>query len=191
MLNGRNLRTITTIQILIAFGISILFQFVIPFSWQPLDTFLYGVKQHGDLGTNLVIFTISQWYFSLSLAWFIYRENPYLNNFLVYSIVPLGIIILYEFFFLFLYYDYIHLIPVFIDIYLIWKKRKTISIVYAYYIIPLNVAWLLIVYFFNLAYYNEDLLIYMRNVFIYILLWIMEAFLLSLKRKEKVEKLFN
>jgi hypothetical protein len=183
--NRLNLKSISVLQIVIAIVITLIFQFLIPFSWQPLDTFLYGVKQHGDSGTNLVIFTISQWYFSLSIAWLIYRDNPYINNFLIYSIVPLGIILFYEFFFLFLYYDYIHIFPVVVDIYLIWKKRETISSIYAYFIIPINICWLLLVYLLDLAYYNEVLLIYLRNLFVYLLLWIVLAILLSLKKSGK------
>jgi hypothetical protein len=178
-------RTITILQISIATIISLTFQFIIPFSWQHLDTFLYGIQQHGDPGTNLVIFTLSQWYFSLSIAWFIYRDNPYLNNFLVYSIVPLGIIVFYEFFFLFLYYDYIHIIPLLVSIYLIWKKKDTLSQKYALYIIPINISWLLSVYFLNLAYYNEDLIIYIRNVLVYLVLWILLSFLFKLKKENE------
>ena len=166
-----NLRTITVIQLVIAIAISFFFQFLIPFSWQPLDTFQYGAKQHGDPGSNLVIFTISQWYFSLSIAWLFYRENPYINNFLIYSIVPLGMIIVYEFSVLFLYYDYIHITPLIIDAYLIWKCRQTLLKRFAPYIITLNSMWLLSVYFFNLAYYNEELLIFIRNIIIYVVLW--------------------
>ncbi len=179
------LRTTTLIQVTIAIIISLLFQFVIPFSWQPLDTFLYGVKQHGDPGINLVIFTISQWYFSFSLAWFIYRDNPYINNFLIYSIVPLGIIFLYEFLFLYFYYDYIHVTPFILDIYLIWKKRETLSQKFGIYIIVLNISWLIIVYFLKLAYYNEDLLVFIRNILIYSVLWILLSFLF---RAEKMDE---
>jgi len=177
------LRTVTILQVSIALIISLIFQFIIPYSWQPLDTFLYGVQQHGDPGTNLVIFTLSQWYFSLSLAWLICRENYYINNFLIYSIVPLGIIVFYEFFFLFLYYDYIHIIPVLVSIYLIWKKRDTLLQKYALHIIPINICWLISVYLLNLAYYNEDLLIYIRNVIIYLVLWIVLSFLFELKKE--------
>jgi len=164
---------------MVATIVSMIFQFLIPFSWQPLDTYLYGIRQHGDPGTNIVIFTISQWYFSLALAWFIYRDNPYLNNFLIYSIVPLGIIVIYEFFFLYLYYDYIHITPVIIDIYLIWKRRETLSRKFAFYIIPINVSWLISVYFLKLAYYNEVLLFFIRNVLIYLGLWILLSFLFN------------
>lgn len=177
-----DLKTITIIQIIVATSISLIFQFLIPFSWQPLDTFLYGTRKHGDPGTNIIIFTISQWYFSLSIAWLIFRENPYVNNFLIYSIVPLGIIAFYEFFFLYLYYDYIHITPIIINIYLIWKKRDTLSQKYAIYIILLNVTWLLSVYFLKLAYYSEDLPIYIRNLLIYVVLWIILSFIFKSKR---------
>ena len=183
ILNDLSLTTITLIQILIATIISLVFQFLIPFSWQPLDRFLYGIKQHGDPGTNLVFFTISQWYFSLSVAWFIYRDNPYINNFLIYSIVPLGIIAFYEFFFLYLYYDYVHITPIFIDIYLIWKKRETLSQKFAFYIILINISWLISVYFLKLAYHSEELPIYIRNVLIYLVLWIILSFIFKSKRR--------
>ena len=170
-LSNLNLITISYIQLAVAIVISLIFQFLIPFSWQPLDTFQYGVKQHGDPGANIIIFTISQWYFSLSIAWLFYRENPYINNFLIYSIVPLGMIVVYEFSVLFLYYDYIHITPLIIDAYLIWKCRQTLLKRFAPYIITLNSIWLLSVYFFNLAYYNEELLIFIRNIIIYVVLW--------------------
>jgi len=177
-----NLHTITIIQFAIAILISLTFQFLIPFSWQPLDTFQYGAKQHGDPGANIIIFTISQWYFSLSIAWLFYRKNPYVNNFLIYSIVPLGIIVIYEFVVLFLYYDYIHITPIIIDIYLIWKGRETLFRNFAPFIITLNITWLFLVYFFKLAYYNEDLLIFIRNVLIYLVLWTALSFLFKSKR---------
>ena len=61
------LKYITTIQISIATIISLLFQFLIPYSWQPLDAYRYGAVPHGFEGTNLVFFTLSQWFFSLSI----------------------------------------------------------------------------------------------------------------------------
>jgi len=184
-LNELNLITITLIQITLATTISLLFQFLIPFSWQPLDTFLHGARSHGDPGANIVIFTISQWYFSLSLAWLLFRDNPYINNFLIYSIVPLGIIFVYEFFFLFLYYDYIHVIPFILDIYLIWKKKETLSQKFSIYIILLNIIWLFLVYFLNLAYYSEELSVFLSNILIYTVLWILLSFLFRIKKKDK------
>ena len=183
-LNKLSLKSITTIQVAIATIISLLFQFLIPYWWQPLDTFQHGVKQHGDEGVNVVIFTISQWYFSLSIAWLIYHDNPYVNNFLIYSIVPLGIIVAYEFFFIFLFWDYIHLIPVILDIYLIWKKKETLRQKYARSIILLNTIWLFSVYFLKLAYYGVDLSVFIRNYLVYLVLWIGLSFLF---RNKKIE----
>ena len=185
-LHKLDLKTITIFQISIAAIISLIFQFLIPFSWQPLDNFLYGIKQHGDPGTNLVIFTISQWYFSLSVAWLIFRDNLYINNFLIYSIVPLGIMVFYEFIFLNLYYDYIHITPIIIDIYLIWKKRETLSQKYAFYVILINISWLISVYFLKLAYYSEELSFYIRNVLIYLVLWIILSFVFKSKRSKEL-----
>ena len=179
-----NLHTITIIQFAIAILISLTFQFLIPFSWQPLDTFLYGTKLHGDPNANIIIFTISQWYFSLSIAWLFYRKNPYVNNFIIYSIVPLSIIVVYEFFVLYLYYDYIHITPIIIDIYLIWKRRETLFRKFAPLIITLNITWLFLVYFFKLAYYNEDLLIFIRNIIVYLVLWTALSFLFNSKKKK-------
>jgi hypothetical protein len=181
-----NLRTVTVIQLGIATVISLIFQFLIPFSWQPLDTFQYGAKQHGDPGANIIIFTISQWYFSLSIAWLFYRKNPYINNFLIYSIVPLGIIVIYEFVVLFLYYDYMHITPIIIDIYLIWKRRDTLFRNLTPFTITLNTTWLFFVYFFKLAYYNEDLLIFIRNIIVYLVLWTALALLFNSKRTEEM-----
>ena len=182
--SGLSLLTITIIQVLIASLISLVFQFLLPYWWQPLDTFQHGVRQHGDVGVNVVIFTISQWYFSLSIAWLIYHDNPYVNNFLIYSIVPLGIIVAYEFFFIFLFWDYIHLIPVILDIYLILKKRETLKQKFAPFIIFLNTIWLFSVYFLNLAYYREDFSIFMRNYLVYLVLWSGLSFLFMDKKTE-------
>ncbi len=181
-LNNLSLESITLIQVAIATIISLLFQFLIPYWWQPLDTFQHGVRQHGDEGVNIVIFTISQWYFSLSIAWLIYHDNPYLNNFLVYSLAPLGIIVSYEFFFIFLFYDYIHLIPLLLSIYLIWKKKETLRQKFAPFIILLNTIWLFSVYFLKLAYYGEDLSVFIRNYLVYLFLWIGLSFLFRNKK---------
>ena len=179
-----NLKTITIIQLSIATVISLIFQFLLPFSWQPLDRFLHGIKLNGDPGTNLVIFPISQWYFSLSLSWLIYRDNPFVNNFLFYSIVPLGMIVFYEFFALFLFYDYIHITPLVIDLYLIWKKRDTLYWKYLLCVIVVNTAWLFSVYFMKSAYYREDFFIFLRNYVIFLISWIILLFLF--KKMERI-----
>ena len=107
---------------------------------------------------------------------------------LIYSIVTLGIIISYEFFFLFLYYDYIHITPIVVDIYLIWKRRETLSRKFALYIIPVNISWLFSVYFLKLAYYNAVLLLYFQNFLIYLALWILLSFLFNSKSRDQIIK---
>ena len=57
--NDLSLRVITIIQLAVATIISLIFQYLIPYSWQLLDTFLYGAKQHGDIGANIVIFNVN------------------------------------------------------------------------------------------------------------------------------------
>ncbi len=90
-----------------------------------------------------------------------------------------------NFFTLFLFYDYIHITPVIVDIYLIWRKKETLSQKFALYVIPLNISWLFLVYFLRLAYYNEDLLIYIRNILIYSVIWVALSFLFKSKKENE------
>jgi hypothetical protein len=189
-LKDLRVKRITVIQLATATVISLLFQFVIPFSWQPLHLYNNGINaQHGDPGLNLVIFTISQWYFSLSLVWFINRENKYLNNFLVFSIVPLSTILFPEFFIYGLFYDYIHILPVIIGIYIIWKKRETLV---EEYVIPNFIfitIWLYTVYFCKLAYYQGSFLNFIINWFVISILNFCFSFLLRFfKMRTNIEK---
>ena len=184
-LNNLSVKRKTIIQLAIATIISLLFQFVIPFSWQPLHLYNNGINaQHGDSGLNLVIFTISQWYFSLTLAWFIFRDNKYLNNFLAYSIVPLSTILIPEFFIYRLYYDYIHILPFIVGTYITWKKRDTL---FEKYVIPnfiLVSIWFYIVYFLKLAYYQGPILTFVINwFFISVLNFCFSVFIRFLKRR--------
>ncbi len=158
-----NIKQISFIQICIATIVSLLFQFVFPLTFQPLDAYRYGSTiEHGDPGTNLVIFTITQWYFSFSVVWFFYRDNRYVNNFVAYSIVPLGFIAIYEFS-IGIYYDYIHLFPIFVDILIFWKKRNTLDRqLIPYYLITLS-AFMYTVYFLKLAYYQAIILDFVFN----------------------------
>ncbi|MFX0058494.1 MAG: hypothetical protein ACFE8J_09375 [Candidatus Heimdallarchaeota archaeon] len=166
-MNNLSVKRITVIQLAIATLVSLLFQFVVPFSWQPLHLYNNGINaQHGDPGLNLVIFTISQWYFSLSVVWFFNRDNKYLNNFLAYSIAPLSTILIPEFFIYDLYYDYIHIFPVIVGLYITWKKRETLV---EKYVIPNFIfvsIWLFTVYFFKLAYYQGPFLTFLINWFV-------------------------
>ncbi len=161
--NELDMKKISVIQICIATIVSILFQFVFPLTFQPLDAHRYGLTaNHGDPGTNLVIFTVTQWYFSFSVAWFFYRDNRYINNFLAFSIIPLGFIAIFDFS-IGLYYDYIHLFPIFVDILIFWKKRNTLSRkLIPYYLVILSV-FMYSVYFLKLAYYQATVLEFMFN----------------------------
>jgi len=163
-LNELSLRSITIIQIVVALLITIIFQFIVPLSWQPLDVYTLGPDvKHGTPGANIVVFAISQWYFSLSIAWFLKRDNKYLNNFLAYAVVPLTSIIVPEFFIIGLYYDYIHLIPFIVSVFILFRKRDSVFPKYViYYLIILGV-WLIIDYVFKLAYYDTTLLEFILN----------------------------
>ena len=163
-LGDLNIRYITIIQLAVALIISLLFQFVIPYTWQPL--YAYGNNpniKHGDLGTNLVFFTISQWYFSLSIVWFLRRDNKYINHFILYSVFPLSLMVVLEFSVLGLYYDYIHILPLIIALYITWKKRDNLILHYIIYYTIVFTIWLFTVYFLKLAYYGAPLLIFIFN----------------------------
>ncbi|MHA1623578.1 MAG: hypothetical protein ACTSYF_03860 [Promethearchaeota archaeon] len=160
-LSELSLKSITFIQIIVALIISLIFQFIIPLAWQPLNAFEWGnLIQHGDEGTNIIIFTVSQWYFSFSISWHLRRDNKYINNFLVYSIPGLSSIVFIEFFLYGLYYDYIHLITYVTALYILAKKRESLI---PNYVIPNFIfvsIWLFSVYFLRLAYFNSPLVDY-------------------------------
>jgi hypothetical protein len=158
-----SLRTITIIQIVIATLISLLFQFVFPLNWQPFDRALHGPNvQHGDPGTSVVISTLSQWFFSFAIAWLLYRDNPYINNFLIYSLVPLISVLVMDIV-IFLYYDYIHFIPLAVDIYILLKKRNTLfQKWFPYYFIFYSI-WYCAVYFLRLTYLDLPLNLFVLN----------------------------
>lgn len=158
-----SLRTITLIQIITATVISLLFQFVFPLNWQPFDRTLHGPNvQHGDPGTSVVISTLSQWFFSIAIAWFICRDNPYINNFLIYSLVPLLSVLVMDIV-IFLYYDYIHFIPLVVDIFILIKKRNTLyQKWFPYYLIFYSV-WYSAVYFLRLTYLDLPLDLFILN----------------------------
>lgn len=157
---------LSILQFVLAAIIVLLYQFVFPLCWQPLDYFTYGDVPHGTPGTNIVMFTISDWFFAFSVVWFIYRDNPYINNFLVYGIIPLGLIWFAEFFILFLYIDYIHVFPFFLSIYILIKKRNTLTQKYTPFFILFLTTWFFSVYFLELAYYQAPLNIFIFNYLI-------------------------
>jgi len=184
-----NLKSITLIQIIVAVVISLIFQFIIPLAWQPLDAFEAGkLIHHGDDGTNIIIFTVSQWYFSFSVSWHLKRDNKYINNFLVYSIPGLSSIVFIEFFIIGLFYDYIHLITLVTAIYIIAKKRDSLIPRQAIPNFIFVTIWLFSVYFLRLAYFNSPLIDY-------ILRWLMTSIvnfgiwrLITIWYRQRIEK---
>lgn len=154
----------TLIQLVLAAVIALLFQFVFPLRWQPLDVYLKGPDiHHGDEGTNFVIATLSLWYFALSLTWFLFRKNPIINNYLVYAIVPLSMIVFAEFFIYQLFYDYVHLLPVVVSILIMWKKRHTLDQRYVVPYLSMITVWFFSVHFLELAYYDVSFFVVFCN----------------------------
>lgn len=94
-------------------------------------------------------------------------------------------IVIYEFFILFLFYDYIYKILEIVDIYLIWRKKEPLFQKSALYIIPLNLLWSFLVYLLRVAYYNEDLLIYFINILTYSVLLVELSFIFKFKAKNE------
>ena len=187
-LSEYNLKSITLIQVVVTVLISLLFQFVIPMNWQPLYFFGSGPQvQHFDEGANIIIFTISQWYFSLSIAWFIKRDNPYINNILIYSLIGLTITIITEIFTYGLFYDYYHLIPFSVSIYIFWKQRDTL---YPKYVIHNSIfitIWLLVVYFLGLAYFQAPIVDYLIRLVIIVLLGYVLAYIIKILKERETK----
>ena len=148
---------IEILQIIGAIALSLVYQFIIPLSWFPLDSFTRPTVKHGDPNTNIIIFTISQWYFSFSIVWFFKRDNKIINNFLIYSIPPLYSMLILEFFAFRLYYDYIHIIPLIVAFSIFFTQLKSITPKFVILNILVSSIWLFLAYFFRLAYYDDSI----------------------------------
>lgn len=158
---------ITLIQVSIAVIITLLYQFVLPITFLPLDVYVITHDVPFDYGEpNQVIFTITQWSFGLSIAWLIYRDNKYVNNFLIYSVIPLILTFMGELMMFGLWWDYIHVTPLIIGFIILFKKNNTLEQRYYYYIGIIHVLWMYSVYFLRLAYYSEKFWIFTINVII-------------------------
>lgn len=188
-LSELSLRSITTIQIIVALVISLIFQFIIPLAWQPLDAFEAGkLIQHGDEGMNIIFFTVSQWYFSFSISWHLRRDNKYINNFLVYSIPGLSIIIFIEFFLYGLYYDYIHLLTLVTALYIIVKKKDSLIPKHAIPNFILASIWMYSIYFLRLAYLNSPLVDFILRWFLTLIANIGIWGLIIVMQKRRIER---
>jgi len=180
-LNNLSLKQKTLFQIGIAITISLVFQFLIPVSWRPLPTVIGE-----DFESWNVIFTLSQWFFSFSIAWFFFRDNRYINNYLICSILPLGVIVALEFTVLFLYYDYLHLLPFIIDMYILWKKRGIINRKLMLSFLVFFSIWFLLDYFLGLAYYQIPLFLFLLALLLWVL--VMFGFSFFFKRPAEAKK---
>lgn len=158
-----SLKSITIIQLIITLAISLIFLFFIPDSWNPL------IIHMGDEAHNYVleIFTLSQWFFSISIAWLIYRDNPIINNFLVWVILPFSVIFYMEFFLMYLFYDYFHLTPFIIVIYIFIKKKDTLKQGLIIFFTIFLTIWFSLVYYSGLAYQGYPLIFANLIIFIY------------------------
>ncbi len=122
--NELGIKEKTLIQVVIALVIALLFQFLIPVDWQPFNTAIGN-----DLGVlngfGSPITSLSTWFFALSIAWVIYRKNSYINSLMMYSLIPLIVIVGVEFIFYSLFWDYIHIVPLIVNI-AILRSRETL-----------------------------------------------------------------
>lgn len=151
------IKNLFIIQILGAICIALLFQFVFPLWWQPLDAHNRGKVNHFDPNTNITIFTISLWQFAFSVMWFFDPDNVFINNFLVYSIPSHTMIMIQEFCIFHLYIDYIHLLPLGLGYLILLKKRETLKQrLLPYYLVGIS-SVLFMDYFLELAYYGGPL----------------------------------
>ena len=161
-----SLRQITLIQLSIAVVLTLLYQFVLPIAFLPLDSYIQvnNIPNYGE--PNQPIFTVTQWTFSLSIAWLLYRDNKYLNNYIIYSLIPLFLTFMGELIMFGVFWDYIHVYPIVIGFYICFQKKDTLKMRYYYYPQSLNIIFSYAVYFLQLAYYNETLMNITINIVI-------------------------
>lgn len=175
-------KTKLVIQIAIAIGIVLLLELVIPHTWQPFRLMI-GDAFGGEF--DIVLTELSSWFFGFSVAWFIFQDNPYLNSFMIYSIIPLGVVIGIEFSVYLLFWDYIHLLPFIIDIYIIWKKRNTLKRTYILLFTAILTGFLFLDYFLGLAYSRMSIILFAIESTILALVMIQLSFWVTHKAHPK------
>jgi hypothetical protein len=177
-------------QIVAAIVISFVYQLVIPLSWFPLDSFTRPTVKHGDPGTNIIIFTISQWYFSFSLVWFFKRDNKIINNFLLYSIPALYPMFILEVFGFRLIYDYIHILPLVVGFAIFFTQIDTIKPKFVILNILLSAVLLYFAYFLRLAYYDDSIGFFTFKLLLICIVDLTIAFTVSkLQKKYSLKKI--
>lgn len=139
------------IQILIAVGISVLFQFVIdPYIYDPIIRTLFGGVME-SLGA-IVITSLSMWFFSFSISFFIYPDNELVNSYLFCALIPLGFLVAIEFIVIHLFFDFLHIFPIVVIGFILWKKRSTIRFRNVVCSTVILIVWVLIVWLLKLNY---------------------------------------
>ena len=98
------------IAVVLHFGILLLSKFNMPSWLNPFNEIVGDVFGTGT-EVSVPIASLSVWIFAFSIAWFIFRDNPYLNSLLMFSVIPLAIIIFVEFGYYLFFWDFIHLLP--------------------------------------------------------------------------------
>ncbi|MHA1649780.1 MAG: hypothetical protein ACTSYB_06280 [Candidatus Helarchaeota archaeon] len=166
------------IQVIIVIGVTLIVQFLIPWSWLPFNAIVGDVFGSGMV-TSLPIASMSTWIFAFSIAWFIFRDNSYINSFLVCAVFPLSVIVGIEFSFYRLVWDYIHVLPLIIGIYIIWKKRDTLIRRYILLFSGILVGIILLEYYIGVAYSAIPLLLLALLLPIFVLVTIQIEFLVT------------
>ena len=134
------------IQLLIAVVISVLFQLLInPFIYEPF------IRVHRRVFVSpgdIVLTSISLWFFSFSFAFFYYQDNEMINSYLLCSFIPLIATFAIEF----IFYDFLHIPPIIVVIYILWKRRGSINLRYLIFANVVLFFWLLIVRLLGINY---------------------------------------
>ncbi|MHA1301348.1 MAG: hypothetical protein ACTSO9_18145 [Candidatus Helarchaeota archaeon] len=136
------------IQILIAIGISIFFQFFMaPYIIDPTLAWYTGKPQN----SSTIIFTLSQWFFSFSVTYFYYPDNKILNNYLFSGLVGVTLFLVYKFINL-IFIDFLHILPFIVNILILWKKRDSLNLKYVTIISIILAIWATLDRLIGLAY---------------------------------------
>jgi len=170
------------IQILIAVGISILFQFLIdPYIYDPFIREVIGGMEGGDA---IVICSLSMWFFSFTCVYFYYPDNEILVNYLFCSLIPLSVIVGFEFARLF-FIDFLHIPPLIAGIYILIKQRRHLNIKAMAVTSTIVSIWFLIVRLVGTNYTIIPLNVGLIFVFAYPLLHVFLVFLINYFDKKK------
>lgn len=102
--------------------------------------------------SSRIIVTLSQWFFSFSVAFFYYPRNKIVNNYLFCGLLPVTFFLLYKFIFLQVFVDFLHILPIVVNIIILWKLRDSLNLklvgIYSLFL----VIWLALDRLFELAY---------------------------------------